>query len=51
MKFRKSLVIIVVGLVGFYSCVPTREIRDENTSVPENYQNHSTDTVNSGLVQ
>lgn len=51
MKHRKSLVLGIIVLVGLYSCVPTREIRDENTSVPENYQNQSTDTLNTGLVQ
>lgn len=51
MKHRKSLVLGIIVLVGLYSCVPTREIRDENTSVPENYQNQSADTLNTGLVQ
>ncbi len=51
MKHRKSFVLGILVLVGLYSCVPTREIRDENASVPENYQNQSTDTLNTGLVQ
>jgi len=51
MKHRKSLLIGMIALVAFYSCVPTREIRDENVAVPENYQNQSTDTVNTALVE
>src|SRR5690606_31909397 len=51
MKNSKSIVIGILAVVALYSCVPTREIRDENTAVPEQYQNQSTDTVNSGLVQ
>jgi efflux transporter, outer membrane factor (OMF) lipoprotein, NodT family len=51
MKNSKSILIGILAIVALYSCVPTREIRNENTSVPEQYQNQSTDTVNSGLVQ
>ena len=51
MKNSKSYVIGVLAVVALYSCVPTREIRDESTSVPEQYQNQSTDTTNTGLVQ
>ncbi len=51
MKHRKSLLIGMIVLVAFYSCVPTREIRDENIAVPDNYQNQSADTVNTGLVE
>lgn len=51
MKHRKSVVIGIIALVGLYSCVPTREIRDEDPTVPEQYQNQPADTVNTGLVQ
>ncbi len=51
MKNRKSFVIGVLAVVALYSCVPTREIRDENTSVPEQYQNQSRDTINTGMVE
>ncbi len=51
MKNSKALFIGIMALVLFYSCVPTREIRDEETALPEQYQNQSTDTVNTALVQ
>ncbi|SDQ67363.1 TolC family protein [Flagellimonas zhangzhouensis] len=51
MKYSKALFIGMMALVLFYSCVPTREIRDEETALPEQYQNQSTDTVNTALVQ
>nr|WP_321412247.1 TolC family protein [uncultured Allomuricauda sp.] len=51
MKYKKSLLVGMIAMVALYSCVPTREIREENVAVPENYQNQSTDTVNTGLVE
>lgn len=51
MKHRKSLLVVMIAMMALYSCVPTREVRDENVAVPENYQNQSTDTVNTGLVE
>jgi len=51
MKYSKALFIGMMAFVLFYSCVPTREIRDEETTLPEHYQNQSTDTVNTALVQ
>jgi NodT family efflux transporter outer membrane factor (OMF) lipoprotein len=51
MKYKKSLLVGIIAMVALYSCVPTREIREENVAVPENYQNQSTDTVNTGLVE
>ena len=51
MKHRKSLLVGMIAMVALYSCVPTREIRDENVAVPDNYQNQSADTVNTGLVE
>ncbi|GLU44407.1 TolC family protein [Allomuricauda sp. NBRC 101325] len=51
MKYSKALFIGMMALVVLYSCVPTREIRDEETALPEQYQNQSTDTVNTALVQ
>ncbi|MER3376685.1 MAG: TolC family protein [Allomuricauda sp.] len=51
MKNSKSYMIGLLSVVALYSCVPTREIRDVNTAVPEQYQNQSIDTVNTGMVQ
>ena len=51
MKHRKSLLVGMIAMVALYSCVPTREIREENVAVPDNYENQSTDTVNTGLVE
>ena len=51
MNHRKTLLIGMIGMIVLYSCVPTREIRNEDVAVPKNYQNLSTDTVNTGLVE
>lgn len=51
MRYKKSLLVGITALVSFYSCVPTRKVRDERVSMPESYQNQSTDTVNTGLVE
>ncbi len=48
---RKLYGVAVLAAAAFYACVPTREIRDENRTVPEQYQSQSTDTVNTGAVQ
>ena len=51
MKHSKSLLVGIIAMVALYSCVPTREIRDENVTVPEVYQNQSSDTTNTGLLE
>ncbi len=51
MRYKKSLLVGITALVSFYSCVPTHKVRDEKVSMPERYQNQSTDTVNTGLVE
>lgn len=51
-KFTSFKVVLtsVLTTVVFYSCVPTREIRDENTALPDRYQEvavkDSTNTAN-----
>lgn len=40
----------VLAVVALYSCVPSRTVLEENASVPAQYQNQSTDTLNSAQV-
>lgn len=43
--------ITAIATLLFYSCVPVKNIREENTSLPESYQNAvSTDTLNSANI-
>ncbi|MCK0160965.1 TolC family protein [Allomuricauda sp. F6463D] len=51
MRNSKIYIIGVLAVVALYSCVPSREIRSENISVPQQYQNQSADTSNTGMVQ
>ncbi|GAA3774224.1 TolC family protein [Corallibacter vietnamensis] len=44
-------IITAIATLLFYSCVPVKNIREENTSLPESYQNAvSTDTLNSANI-
>nr|WP_321228570.1 TolC family protein [uncultured Psychroserpens sp.] len=52
LKIRKLYLFGILSILLFYSCVPTQEaIREENKTVPEQYQNEMTDTVNIAAVQ
>jgi multidrug efflux system outer membrane protein len=51
-KNTTSILIGVLALLSFYSCVPTQNaIREENKTVPENYKNELRDTLNKATVQ
>ena len=50
-KIRKVYLSGILSFVALYSCAPIREIREENTAVPEQYRNHSADTVNTAIMQ
>jgi multidrug efflux system outer membrane protein len=51
LKYRKSSFIGFLALVSIYACVPTRTVKEENKSVPEQYANQSTDSVNSAKLK
>lgn len=51
LKYRKSFLVGILSLAAFYSCVPIKELRKENASVPDQYQNKSSDTLNTAKVQ
>lgn len=53
-KFRKmkGFLLGVIAVVSIYGCVPTREIRTEETSLPENYQvSAGMDTLNTARIK
>jgi len=49
-KIRVHLVAIL-AVVALYSCIPSRTLKEENASVPDRYQNQTTDTLNSAQLQ
>ncbi|MDC6365047.1 MULTISPECIES: TolC family protein [Flavobacteriaceae] len=51
MKHSKLYLVIALLAMAVQSCVPTREIRDEDKTLPEQYQNQASDTINTGIVQ
>lgn len=53
-KFRKmkGFLLGTIAVVSIYGCVPTREIRTEETSLPENYQvSAGMDTLNTARIK
>lgn len=53
-KFRKmkGFLLGIIAVVSIYGCVPTREIRTEETSLPENYQvSAGMDTLNTARIK
>lgn len=51
LRHKKAYLVCVICVFAFYSCVPTREIKNENTTVPTVYNNATTDTVNSAVMK
>lgn len=51
MKRSKLLLVLLLGLSVFYSCVPTKELKQENKNLPSQYAQQSTDTTNSAIIQ
>ncbi|MGB1268482.1 MAG: TolC family protein [Flavobacteriaceae bacterium] len=50
-RIKKTYVFGVLSVLLFYSCVPTQQaVREENTAVPEHYNNQTADTVNTATV-
>lgn len=48
---KKIYVICGLLLILLHSCIPTREIREANTALPEGYTEEVTDTVTSAAMQ
>ncbi|TLP73128.1 TolC family protein [Maribacter sp. ACAM166] len=47
-----KLLLVLINFVGlFYSCVPTRELKQENKNLPSNYAQQSVDTINSAALK
>ncbi|GAA3514433.1 TolC family protein [Aquimarina addita] len=49
-KYKKSGILFFVLLAFLQSCVPIKNIREANTTVPELYQKQLNDTLNNGVV-
>ncbi|WP_055447364.1 TolC family protein [Lacinutrix mariniflava] len=50
-KIRKLYAVGVLTLVSLYSCVPTRNVREENKTVPEQYESQTADTTNTANIE
>ncbi|WP_158979488.1 TolC family protein [Cellulophaga sp. L1A9] len=51
LRYRKSSFVGFLVLTSVYACVPTRTVKEENKSVPEQYANQSADTVNTAKMK
>lgn len=51
LRSKKSCLVIVISILTLYSCVPSRKLREENTSVPNQYNNQVMDTLNTASVK
>ena len=51
MKHGKLLLVLLLGVCVFNSCVPTKELKQENKNLPSQYEQQSTDTTNSAIIQ
>lgn len=49
--YRGSSLVGLLALVSVYACVPTRTLKEEDTSVPEQYANQPIDTVNTAKMK
>lgn len=47
---RKSFFIGFLSVMFFYACVPTKAIKEENRSIPEQYENQSSDSLNTATI-
>ena len=50
-KIRTLCFISVLTILSLYSCVSTKNIREENKTVPNEYKNQSADTTNTASVK
>lgn len=50
-KRGKLLLVLLLNVGMFYSCVPTKELKQENKNLPSQYAQQSTDSTNSAIVQ
>ena len=51
MKRSKLLLVLIQSVSVFYSCVPTKELKQENKNLPSQYAQQSTNTTNSAIIQ
>ena len=51
MKHGKLLLVLLTNIGLFYSCVPTKELKQENNKLPNHYAQQSTDTTNSAIIK
>lgn len=51
MKHGKLLLVLLTNIGLFFSCVPTKELKQENNNLPNHYAQQSTDTTNSAIIK
>ncbi|MEZ4969586.1 MAG: TolC family protein [Flavobacteriaceae bacterium] len=49
-KMFRAYLLAVIAVVAMYSCVPSKMLLEENTEVPDRYQNQLEDSLNSAGV-
>jgi len=50
-NIRKLCLVSILAILSLYSCVPTKVVRNENKTVPEQFKNQSADTINTAYVE
>ncbi len=51
LKQKRSYTILAFAALAMNSCVSTKEIRKENTTVPDQFQGQTTDTLNMATMK
>ncbi len=50
-KHGKLLLVALINVGLFYSCVPTKDLKEVNTNMPSKYVNQATDSTNSAQLR
>ncbi|WP_282075037.1 TolC family protein [Maribacter aquivivus] len=50
-KHGKLLLVALINVGLFYSCVPTKDLKEVNTNMPSKYVNQATDSTNSAQLK
>ncbi|WP_299799008.1 TolC family protein [uncultured Maribacter sp.] len=50
-KHGKLLLVVLINVCFFYSCVPTKDLKEANTNMPSKYVDQATDSTNSAQLK
>ncbi|WP_299325897.1 TolC family protein [uncultured Maribacter sp.] len=50
-KNGKLLLVVLINVCFFYSCVPTKDLKEANTNMPSKYVDQATDSTNSAQLK